>query len=333
MSKKTSNWFSHDSNATNDKKIVMLIAKYGYTGYGYWWRLLEILRNEENYKYCVSDAIGYHFLAKELMCSVGDVQLFVQDCIEQFQLLKSNGKYIWNTSLIHRMEHMDAHKKTLSERGKKGAAVTNARKSAQVKKKNATAVAEADDTLATGAAQAKDFSAKEKKLKEKKTNETKVEVSKEEELSNTTPTPAEVLTDINLQTPLPFANLDDLKQRALADTVHFVPIHLRPGRIKTQEQLPMWLDAFNKWLHYGGEHVKSERDYRFHFNNWIQRQDLNKNPEHYNPLTDNKPIPYRRGQRVMPSPPPNPGAAEIRKEQQASRILAEERIRKLKEGT
>lgn len=321
MSKKTSNWFSHDSNATNDKKIVMLIAKYGYTGYGYWWRLLEILRNEENYKYCVSDAIGYHFLAKELMCSVGDVQLFVQDCIEQFQLLKSNGKYIWNTSLIHRMEHMNQQKEELKKRGRKGG-LASAAKRAAVK-----------DSVNKAQAQVEEIEAKEKKLKEKKTNETKVEVSKEEELSNTTPTPAEVLTDINLQTPLPFANLDDLKQRALADTVHFVPIHLRPGRIKTQEQLPMWLDAFNKWLHYGGEHVKSERDYRFHFNNWIQRQDLNKNPEHYNPLTDNKPIPYRRGQRVMPSPPPNPGAAEILKEQQASRILAEERIRKLKEGT
>lgn len=46
MAKKTSNWFSHDCDATNDKKIVMLIAEYGYEGYGYWWRILEILRKE-----------------------------------------------------------------------------------------------------------------------------------------------------------------------------------------------------------------------------------------------------------------------------------------------
>ena len=50
MSKKESYWFSHDSNAADDPRIVSMIQKYGFESYGRWWRLLERLRACAEYR-------------------------------------------------------------------------------------------------------------------------------------------------------------------------------------------------------------------------------------------------------------------------------------------
>ena len=36
-------YFSHDNNARNDEKILMLRAEHGWEGYGIYWALLEMM--------------------------------------------------------------------------------------------------------------------------------------------------------------------------------------------------------------------------------------------------------------------------------------------------
>lgn len=43
-------YFSHDSNARNDPKILAMRAVFGMEGYGRYWCLIEILRDEDGYK-------------------------------------------------------------------------------------------------------------------------------------------------------------------------------------------------------------------------------------------------------------------------------------------
>lgn len=43
-------YFPHDSNATNDPKIMMLIAQWGLEAYGIFWTIIEHLREQPNYK-------------------------------------------------------------------------------------------------------------------------------------------------------------------------------------------------------------------------------------------------------------------------------------------
>src|SRR4051812_33460722 len=105
--KKESHWFSHDSNASADPKLVALTSQYGMAGYGRWWRLLELLRAEDQYKYSITTKFAYSVLAKEFMCNVEEAKQFIADCIEEYQLVATDGAYIWSESLLSRMQHLD----------------------------------------------------------------------------------------------------------------------------------------------------------------------------------------------------------------------------------
>ena len=50
MSKKDAYYFSHDSNAMNDEKCILLIENLKMEGYGIFWALLETLREQTDYK-------------------------------------------------------------------------------------------------------------------------------------------------------------------------------------------------------------------------------------------------------------------------------------------
>lgn len=50
MSKKDAYYFSHDANAQDDPKCMVLIDQLGMEGYGIFWALIEKLRAEKDYK-------------------------------------------------------------------------------------------------------------------------------------------------------------------------------------------------------------------------------------------------------------------------------------------
>lgn len=52
---KDAHWFRHDTNASADPKIMRLIAKYGWAGYGLWWRLIEHMRSSDGGRLLMSD--------------------------------------------------------------------------------------------------------------------------------------------------------------------------------------------------------------------------------------------------------------------------------------
>jgi hypothetical protein len=54
MTKKDAFYFSHDSNAQDDPKCMMLIDDLGMEGYGIFWALIEKLRAEKDYTLPVS---------------------------------------------------------------------------------------------------------------------------------------------------------------------------------------------------------------------------------------------------------------------------------------
>lgn len=43
-------YFSHDTNARNDPKILALRDNWGVEGYGIYWVLIEMLRESNDYK-------------------------------------------------------------------------------------------------------------------------------------------------------------------------------------------------------------------------------------------------------------------------------------------
>lgn len=105
MSKKDVYWFKHDANARRDQKILMLRTVYGAEGYGWWWMLLEMMRESSDYRLKLTGKYAIPTLAKELGADPEKLKEFISDCIKEFELFDSDAeeKYFWSPSLLRRM--------------------------------------------------------------------------------------------------------------------------------------------------------------------------------------------------------------------------------------
>ncbi len=114
---KINNWFSHDSNARNDFKIINLRMRHGAAGYGVFFMIIERLREESNYM-SIKD---YNAIAFDLRVDAS----VVKSVIEDFGLFAftEDGECFYSESLFRRMEIKDEKATIYQSRAKKGAAV------------------------------------------------------------------------------------------------------------------------------------------------------------------------------------------------------------------
>jgi len=95
MLKKDAYYFSHDSNAKDDFKCMLLIEEIGLEGYGIFWILVETLREQENYKYPLkllpSLARKYNTTLAKMRVVVLNYGLFMLE-VEKFFFSKSLNK-------------------------------------------------------------------------------------------------------------------------------------------------------------------------------------------------------------------------------------------------
>ena len=95
MTHKESFYFSHDSNARHDERIVPLRFKLGWEGYGIYWALVEKLREVSGFKL----KKDYEMIGYDLNVTVECIRSVVED----FNLFKTDKHYFWSESLRHRM--------------------------------------------------------------------------------------------------------------------------------------------------------------------------------------------------------------------------------------
>lgn len=118
--RKDTYYFSHDTNARRDPKILAMRSEYGAEGYGFYWILIEMLAEQEGYKLEHTEWVS-HAIAMETQSDGNTVDSFIEKCIKDYELFKSDGKYFWSDSLLRRMEIKDSKRKKRSEAGKAGA--------------------------------------------------------------------------------------------------------------------------------------------------------------------------------------------------------------------
>lgn len=101
MKTKATNYFSHDSNARNDEKLVRLRMKHGAAGYGVYFMILERLREEADY----ISAKDYNMIAFDLRV---DAEL-IKSVVEDFGLFAftEDGKRFYSESFLNRMQVKD----------------------------------------------------------------------------------------------------------------------------------------------------------------------------------------------------------------------------------
>ncbi len=155
-------YFSHDANARNDPKISAMRSVYGTEGYGRYWIIVEMLREQAMLKLCFSKAYVWSSIAKQIDSDAKQAENFVNDCINQFELFVCDGEYFWSESLIRRMKEREEHRQKRVDAGRKGG-LSNAKAKLEQSSSNA---------------QAKP--SKERKGKERKDKDKEIEMSPQE---------------------------------------------------------------------------------------------------------------------------------------------------------
>jgi hypothetical protein len=111
-------YFSHDSNARQDEKILMLRAEHGWEGYGIYWALVEMMFES-------SDTSLHHNKIKGIAVSynieITVLESVINTCLTE-ELFVSDGERFWSDSLLRRKNKFKELKDKKSEAGRKGMA-------------------------------------------------------------------------------------------------------------------------------------------------------------------------------------------------------------------
>lgn len=110
-------YFSHDSNARNDEKIVNMRMQMGAEGYAIYFMILERLRESEDFM-GVKD---YNVIAFDLRVDAKDVKRVVED-FGLFQFT-DDGKQFYSDSFRDRMRIMESKRIKQVEAGKRTASM------------------------------------------------------------------------------------------------------------------------------------------------------------------------------------------------------------------
>lgn len=119
-------YFSHDSNALSDPKILSMRCDYDLEGYGLYWAIIEMLRNESTYRLSL-DKTTYRAIQMQTHTKI-NVEEYIDNCINEYKessqgngLFNTDGTYFWSESLLSRMSKMEDVREKRSEAGKKSA--------------------------------------------------------------------------------------------------------------------------------------------------------------------------------------------------------------------
>lgn len=169
--KKDSYYFPHDANAKDDPKCIMMIEQLGLEAYGIYWVLVELLRDQPNYKLPLSMipalARRYNTTPQKMETVVANYKLFEVE----------NDEFFFSESLIKRMiplqEKRDRMKSLAEKRWKKPLLIEDNHK------RNANAMPTHTDT------QCKCNASKVKKSKVEKSKVEDINIEKKDKLSST----------------------------------------------------------------------------------------------------------------------------------------------------
>jgi hypothetical protein len=111
-------YFSHDANARQDEKVLMLRAEHGWEGYGIFWALVEMMFESSDSALHLNKIRG---IAVSYNIPITVLESVINTCITE-DLFVSDGEKFWSESLIRRKTKYMEIKEKKSEAGRKGMA-------------------------------------------------------------------------------------------------------------------------------------------------------------------------------------------------------------------
>ncbi len=111
--KKDAYYFTHDSNASQDVKIMRLRHAHNWAGYGIYWAIIEKLRDQKTYKLAEKDI---PLLAHSLHCDLDVMKSVIYD----FDLFAIGDNEFYSNRLTESMEIYNSLKQKKIDGGRKG---------------------------------------------------------------------------------------------------------------------------------------------------------------------------------------------------------------------
>lgn len=118
---KNTYYFSHDYNARNDEKILMLRATHGLEGYGVYWALAEMMYESATGRLRYDKLAGMAF---GLGIDVKALKEVVDTCVNEGLFTKEHN-LIWSEAVEKRKEKLDKIRKIRAEVGRLGGLASN----------------------------------------------------------------------------------------------------------------------------------------------------------------------------------------------------------------
>lgn len=159
--KKDAYYFSHDSSASRDIKMLKLKHKHGWEGIGLFWAIVETLRESTDYQF-QSDEASIELLSTILGIDNAKLNLILNTCFE-VGLFENNGTFFYSNSLNERMSEMNKRRENGYKNGVLGGRPTETKPK---QNPNHNPNHNPNDNL--NETQTKPFKRKEKKEKENK---------------------------------------------------------------------------------------------------------------------------------------------------------------------
>jgi hypothetical protein len=176
-------YLKHDSNASADPKMEAMILRYGMEGYGRFWRMAEILRDQTDHR-LPRRKWGLTALARAWGCDETNADAFLEALISTFELIKCQDDLIWSERVIRDM-------KVLEDKRESAKRSAEARWGKSERNANASkGDANAQRALFSGTAEAQENDANAMLFKQSRAEQTRTEQSSSNEISKSNDTAA-----------------------------------------------------------------------------------------------------------------------------------------------
>lgn len=113
-------YFPHEYHAASDPKLQALIGEFGGTGYGIYWRLVEMLHSEEHHALPMKPYL-FEAIAKQMLVESSMVEAIVKQSIAKFDLLKTNDGFFYSERVFRNFEKRKEISEKRAQSGKLGA--------------------------------------------------------------------------------------------------------------------------------------------------------------------------------------------------------------------
>lgn len=121
--------FPHRIDFATDLRVLEMISTWGFQGYGWYWRILEMMAHQEGY-FIAIESKSFEELAEILKSTESEIKGFISDCVDEFKdertgegllAISSDRDCIWSWDLRDCMHKANGIKQMRVTFGKAGA--------------------------------------------------------------------------------------------------------------------------------------------------------------------------------------------------------------------